>query len=98
MAGRPKIQFANEADGELAWKLIEEVTDWHHAEDLRDFERKVGDIRSEFPDATVNGLLSRPSAGKIILRLLQNEVENINREKRRRMPNVGPGGVGWDDD
>lgn len=79
MAGRPKIQFT-ENDGNRAWELLEKIIDHRHREDQKDFKEKLANIRDEFPDAKLKGNIPKPSAGKIVLDLLEAEAQRISEE------------------
>lgn len=80
MASRPNFQFANNAEEKEARELIEKIQEAWYAEDLKDFEMALDTIRGEFPNATVRGGIPKTSAGEIVLRLLRNEVEELERK------------------
>ncbi|MNR88543.1 hypothetical protein D3C72_194830 [compost metagenome] len=82
MAGRPKIQFADDAKGKEAWELIEKIQEAWYKEDLKDFEMAIENIRGEWPEAKVKASIPKISAGEIVLRLLRNEAESIERNNK----------------
>lgn len=79
MAGRPKIQFSSDADGDRAWELIELITERRHAQDVKEFEDRLKEIQLDYPEATIRTHFAKPSAGKLILMLLEEELERIAR-------------------
>jgi hypothetical protein len=84
MAGRPKIQFTNDADGSKAWSLIEKIQAYHHTCDTAVLEKEISEIRKDFPNAKITSDVKKLSAAEVVLKLLEAEANRIDEEERHQ--------------
>lgn len=87
MAGRPKIQFADDAKGNEAWALIEKIQEYRKTCDFDDLERELEELREIYPHAVITSKVKTESAGDIVLSLLRSEIERIDQEACRLRDN-----------
>jgi hypothetical protein len=78
--GRPKVQFASDQAGEEFWRLYEQIARLHH----QDAQRKAAELAAANPGLHIAAPTQPMPAGRLVLRLMAEELERLNSAQKTR--------------